>query len=88
MAQNQLFTIFLPNFVILYNYHKISSRYQRTEKHFSDAITAFYNGDYINPTAGVQVFQVSTKTIHQKLDGKASKSSQLPSNRSFSLEQE
>ena len=66
----------------------MSSRYQITEERISDAINAFHNGDYTNPTAAARAFGVSAKTVHRRLDGRASKSSRLPSNRALSLEQE
>ena len=66
----------------------MSSRYQITEKRMSDAINAFHNGDYTNPTAAARAFGVSAKTVHRSLDGRASKSSRLPSNRALNLELE
>lgn len=39
-------------------------------------------------TAAVRAFGVSAKTLHQRLDGEASKSSRLPSNKALSLKQE
>lgn len=87
-AQNLLFIIYLPNFITLHNYYKMSFRYQITEDRISDVINAFYNGDYTNPIAAARVFGISAKTIHPRLDRRASKSLRLPFNRDLSLEQE
>ncbi len=87
-AQSPLFVTFPLNFVTSHNHHKMSSRYQITEERISDTINVFHNGDYTNLTAAARAFGVSTKTVHQKLDGRASKSSRLPSNKVLSLEQE
>ena len=62
------------------------SKYQITEEHITDIINAFHQGDYTNLTAMAQALGVSAKTVYQRLDGKASKSSQLPSNKALSLE--
>ena len=64
------------------------SNYQITEERITDEINAFHNGDYTNPTAAARAFGVSAKTVHRRLDGGASKSSRLPSNKALSLEQE
>lgn len=64
------------------------SRYLITEKHISDAINAFHNDNYTNPTVTTQAFKMSTKIVYQKLDGKASKSLRSLSNKALSLEQE
>lgn len=57
----------------------MSSRYQLIEKCISDAINTFHNIDYTNLTAAIWGFGVSAKTIHQRLDKGASKSSHEPS---------
>ncbi len=66
----------------------MSSTYQITQDRISDAINALYNGDYANPTAAARAFGVSAKIIYRRLQGGASKSSRLPSNRALNLEQE
>ena len=65
----------------------MSSGYQITKERICDAINAFHNSDYTNPTAASRAFRVSTKIVHQRLDRKALKSLRLPSNRALSLEQ-
>ena len=52
----------------------------------TDAINIFHNSDYRNLTAIGQVFWISGKKVHPRLDGRASKSLQLPSNETLSLE--
>ena len=66
----------------------MSSTYQITQDRISDAINALHNGDYSDPTAAARAFGVSAKTVHRRLQGKASKSSRLPSNKALDLEQE
>lgn len=66
----------------------MSSRYQITQDRITDAINALHNGDYSNPTASARAFGVCARTVHQRLQGGASKSLQLPSNRALNLEQE
>ena len=66
----------------------MSSTYQITQDRISDAINALQNGNYSNPTAAARAFGVSAKTVHRRLQGRASKTSRLPSNKALDLEQE
>lgn len=64
------------------------SNNQIIEAQITDAINTFHNSDYKNPIAAAQVFGLYTKTIYQKLDGRASKSLRLLSNKVLNLEHE
>ena len=44
----------------------MSSTYQVTKNRISDTIDALYCGDYLNPTAAIQVFGVNVKTVQQR----------------------
>lgn len=50
--------------VILYNHHKMFSRYQIIKEYISDAITSFHNNDYINLIVAMQIFGISINTVH------------------------
>lgn len=66
----------------------MSSKHQITEERITDAINAFHNGDYTNPTAVARAFAVSAKTVHRIPDEGPSKSSPLSSNKALNLEQD
>lgn len=61
----------------------MSSTYQITQDCISDASNALYNGDYLNPMAATQAFEMSAKIIYWRLQRRASKSSQLLFNRDY-----
>ncbi len=63
-SSKSAFCYFLLKFVTLHNYHIMFSRYQITKEHISDAINAFHNGDYTNPTVVAHAFWVNTKIVH------------------------
>ena len=65
----------------------MSSTYQITEDCINNAINALHDGDYSNPTAAARAFGVNPKTVQRRLQGAASKSSRLPTNRALNLEQ-
>lgn len=69
------------------NHYNISSIYQITQDCINDTINVLHNGDYSIFIAATQAFGVFAKTVHQKLQRKASKNLQLLSNKALDLEQ-
>ncbi len=66
----------------------MASKYRITEDSINDAVNALNDGRYFNPTAAERAFGVPPSTVQQRLQRTGSRSTQPPTNRALSAEQE